>query len=233
MKERLKRALGRPSRFTVDRVTGQPSGRINLAEAEEFGIATVGKNTARRPTSPLIHVRPREEPRLAVGTYTMFGPWVEILAGGRHHIERVTAFLLRKKWGLHQFPFEERDESERERVLSRPITIGNDVWLASYVTILDGVTIGDGAIVCAKSVVTKDVEPYTIVGGNPAKTIRKRFTDEEIAGLLRIRWWDWPDEVIRERVDDLYTTDISRFVEKYDTARQSGGVPEADPQSLT
>ncbi len=74
---------------------------------------------------------------------------------------------------------------------SSPKTIiGNDVWIGARVTILSGVSIGDGAIIAAGAVVTKDVEPYTIVGGVPAKPIRKRFTDEQIAALLELKWWD-------------------------------------------
>jgi len=69
--------------------------------------------------------------------------------------------------------------------------IGNDVWVGHGVTIMPGVQIGDGAIIATGSVVTKSVEPYAIVGGNPAQPIRKRFDDETIAALLEIRWWDW------------------------------------------
>lgn len=81
--------------------------------------------------------------------------------------------------------------------------IGNDVWIGFDVTIMPGVTIGDGAIIGSKSVVTKDVPPYTIVGGNPAKEIRKRFTEAQIEELLQLKWWDWPLEKITEQLDWL------------------------------
>lgn len=74
--------------------------------------------------------------------------------------------------------------------------IGNDVWIGQYVTILPGVKIGDGAIIAANSVVSKDVEPYDIVGGNPIKLIRKRFTDKEIYELIKLKWWDWEEQKI-------------------------------------
>ena len=74
------------------------------------------------------------------------------------------------------------------------IIIGNDVWIGYEAVILSGVTIGDGAIIGTRAVVTKDVPPYTIVGGVPVKTIRKRFSDDTIAALLQINWWDWPEE---------------------------------------
>lgn len=77
------------------------------------------------------------------------------------------------------------------------IIIGNDVWIGYEAVILSGVTIGDGAIIGARAVVTKDVPPYTIVGGVPAKPIRKRFSDDTISALLKIKWWDWPEEEIR------------------------------------
>ncbi|MDZ7588216.1 MAG: CatB-related O-acetyltransferase [Parasphingorhabdus sp.] len=78
------------------------------------------------------------------------------------------------------------------------VTIGNDVWIGRRATVLSGVTIGDGAVIGAGSVVTKDVAPYAIVAGNPAKFIRKRFDDETIEFLLKLRWWDWPESQIRQ-----------------------------------
>lgn len=78
------------------------------------------------------------------------------------------------------------------------IIIGNDVWIGYEAVIMAGVHIGDGAIIAARAVVTKDVPPYTIVGGTPAKEIRKRFDAEVIEHLLRLKWWDWPVERIRQ-----------------------------------
>ena len=74
------------------------------------------------------------------------------------------------------------------------IAVGNDVWIGYEAVILSGVTIGDGAIVAARSVVTKDVPPYTVVGGVPARPIRRRFGQETIDALLELKWWDWPPE---------------------------------------
>ncbi len=80
------------------------------------------------------------------------------------------------------------------------IVVGNDAWIGYEAVILSGVTIGDGAIVGARSVVTKDVPPYTIVGGVPARPIRRRFSDEAIAALLKLKWWDWPLEKLSENL---------------------------------
>ena len=77
------------------------------------------------------------------------------------------------------------------------IVVGNDVWIGYEAVIMAGVHIGDGAVIAARAVVTKDVPPYTIVGGTPAREIRKRFDEETIARLLELQWWDWPTEKIR------------------------------------
>ena len=80
------------------------------------------------------------------------------------------------------------------------IVIGNDVWIGFEAVILSGVTIGDGAIIGARAVVTKDVPPYTIVGGVPARPIRKRFSEEVISKLSELQWWNWSEERIRENI---------------------------------
>ena len=83
------------------------------------------------------------------------------------------------------------------------IVIGNDVWIGYEAVIMAGVTIGDGAIIGARAVVTKDVPPYTIVGGVPARDIRRRFSDDVIARLLELKWWDWPAEQIQRNIKNI------------------------------
>lgn len=95
----------------------------------------------------------------------------------------------------------------------RSLDIGNDVWIGNHVYILEGVTIGDGAIIAAGSMVVKDVPPYSIVGGVPAKIIRKRFSDSEISELLQLKWWFWPQEKIKENVEKF--SNISDFLQLY------------------
>jgi acetyltransferase-like isoleucine patch superfamily enzyme len=92
----------------------------------------------------------------------------------------------------------------------KPIVLGNDIWVGHGVTILSGVNIGDGAILAAGSVVTKDVEPYTIVAGNPAKPIRKRFSDAIIVELVNLQWWNKTEEEL-EKLKPLFFTDLSQI----------------------
>jgi virginiamycin A acetyltransferase len=107
-----------------------------------------------------------------------------------------------------------------ERVLPKPeefpykgdTVIGNDVWIGYEAVIMPGVTIGDGAIVAAKSVVVKDVAPYTIVGGNPAKCIRQRFEPEVIEALLLVAWWDWEIEKISRNLEAIVSADLDALM---------------------
>ena len=95
------------------------------------------------------------------------------------------------------------------------VTIGNDVWIASCVSIMSGVKVGDGAVLAAYSVVTKDVEPYTLVGGNPAKPIRKRFSDPDIQFLLRLKWWDMDRQEINKISPLLCSGNIETLKNNY------------------
>ena len=92
------------------------------------------------------------------------------------------------------------------------IIIGNDVWIGYGAVILSGVTVGDGAIIGARAVVTKDVPPYTIVGGVPARQIRKRFDDETIKKLLTLQWWNWDYEKIRKNIPAIQSGDIESLL---------------------
>ena len=108
---------------------------------------------------------------------------------------------LLQKYGRHHHNAEFEKSPIRK---NEPVVIGNDVWIGANVAILPGVHIGDGAVICAGTVVTKNVESYAIVGGVPAKTIRYRFSEDEIAQFLKIQWWNWTIEEIEKNIELFY-----------------------------
>jgi len=124
---------------------------------------------------------------------------------------------------LHHFTYRQTmygfsdrdDEVFFEQRVSRTAYVGHDTWIGHGAIIQPGVTVGDGAIVGSGAIVTKDVPPYAIVVGVPARVIKYRFSEETIAALQRIKWWDWTYETIKERMNDFHV-DIEKFIEKYD-----------------
>ncbi|HNB27806.1 MAG TPA: DapH/DapD/GlmU-related protein [Alphaproteobacteria bacterium] len=110
----------------------------------------------------------------------------------------------------------ERDHRFFAQRRADKVTIGHDVWIGHGVTVLPKVKVGDGAILAAGAVVTRDVPPYTIVGGVPAEPIRERLPRDLAARLQRIAWWDWPFELIMQRLADFQSTDITAFCDRWD-----------------
>lgn len=148
-----------------------------------------------------------EGTRFSMGAYCSVAKGCRVLLGGGHRLDWVTTY----PFSVH--------EAELMHVAGHPVSrgdvkIGNDVWLASNVTILSGVTIGDGAVVMAGAIVSRDVEPYSIVGGIPARETGKRFDDATIKRLLAVRWWDWDKARIVAAGEFLLSDDIERFLEK-------------------
>ncbi|MDR0514982.1 MAG: hypothetical protein LBG81_07460 [Coriobacteriaceae bacterium] len=111
------------------------------------------------------------------------------------------------------YGFGQNDEEFLAFRASRRAVIGHDVWIGYNATVQGGVTIGNGAVVGSMAVVTKDVEPYTIVVGNPARAIKARFEPRIIEGIERSAWWDWSHEQLKDRLKDF--NDIEAFCEKY------------------
>ena len=111
-------------------------------------------------------------------------------------LQTPAGFTFTQKQLYNEHDFADKDEKYF-------VIIGNDVWIGNNVLIMDGVSIGDGAIIAAGTIITKDVDPYTIVGGVPAKPIRKRFTDEQIDKLLDIKWWDWSFNKLSENFKEF------------------------------
>jgi virginiamycin A acetyltransferase len=116
--------------------------------------------------------------------------------------------LFYDEWGLDKANVTDAWDNKGD------IVIGNDVWIGYDAIIMAGVHIGDGAIIGTRAVVTKDVPPYTIVGGVPAKEIRRRFEAETISKLLKLQWWDWPVEKIRESIPYITNGDIERLIKE-------------------
>ena len=143
--------------------------------------------------------------RLVVGSFCSIGSGAAfIMAGNQGH---------RADW-ISTFPFYWMPEveafagAENGFQPAGETVIGNDVWIGSEAIVMPGVRIGDGAVIGTRALVTRDVEPYAIVGGNPARTIRKRFDDERVRLLLEMKWWDWPDEHLAAAMPILTGGDV-------------------------
>jgi acetyltransferase-like isoleucine patch superfamily enzyme len=148
--------------------------------------------------------------RVIIGNFASIAADAEFFVGGLHRTEWVSLYGLR---AMLELPGAHEDGFTHGR---GDIVVGSDTWLTMGCTVMSGVTIGDGAVVGTKAVVTKDVRPYAIVGGNPAREVRRRFSDEQVEALLRIRWWDWPTELVQERVDLLSNADVDGFIARFD-----------------
>lgn len=144
--------------------------------------------------------------RLKVGKYCSIGPEVEFILGGNHHLDHVTTYPLSKMAGpaMPEGPFTRGD-----------IVVGSDVWIGYRAVFLSGVTVGDGAIVGACAVVAKDVPPYAIVVGNPARIVRKRFSEDQIEKLLALRWWNLPDDAVRSLRPMLQSNNVEAFLAEH------------------
>ncbi len=146
--------------------------------------------------------------KLKIGRFCMIASDVKFIMNGANHLTNA----------LTTYPFAifgngwENAMDGKEYPQKGDITIANDVWIGYNATIMAGVTIGDGAIIAANSTVVKDVEPYSIVGGNPATEIKKRFSPDVIEQLLQLKWWDWDLEKITKNVQYLTGADINQLL---------------------
>lgn len=149
---------------------------------------------------------PINHDRLNIGSFCSIACGAKfIFTSANHSLGSLSTYpfpIFFEEWGLDAKNITDAWDNKGD------ITVGNDVWIGYEAVILSGVTIGDGAIIGARAVVTKDVPPYTIVGGVPAKLIRRRFSDEVVEQLLRLRWWDWDDERIRRNIAAIQSGDI-------------------------
>ena len=160
-------------------------------------------------TNNVLYQYPINRDKLKIGKFCSIACGTKFLFNSANHaLDSLSTYpfpLFFEEWNL-----------EKEKVTDAwdnrgDIVIGNDVWIGYEAVILSGVTIGDGAIIGTRAVVTKDVPPYMIVGGVPAKPIRKRFDEKVIEELLKIKWWDWTEEKIARNIENIKNGCIERL----------------------
>lgn len=169
----------------VELINCKLSEYCNLAHHASINNSKIGKRTSIGRYSK---IRDSE-----VGAYCSIS-WDVTIGAVSHPMDRISmhAFTYREQFGI----------VNKDTILPQKVTkIGNDVWIGCGAIILSGVAIGDGAVIGAGAVVTKDVEPYTIVAGVPAKPIRKRFEKEIIEELLKLQWWNFSDRQLKENIE--------------------------------
>jgi acetyltransferase-like isoleucine patch superfamily enzyme len=170
----------------------KPSRRAPVRDRYQIGRGTYGEPAVLTWDG---------EGTLRVGAFCSFARGVTVILNGEHRTDWVTTYPFPK--------FRDSARSATGHVASKgDVVIGNDVWVGFGATILAGVTIRDGAVVGAAAVVTRDVAPYAIVAGNPARLIRHRFDEETIGLLRRLAWWDWSDDELDRAMPLLLSADV-------------------------
>ena len=176
----------------------------------EIGDHTIYNDFVRDPRdfekNNVLYHYPVNGDTLKIGKFCSIACGAKFLfTSGNHSLQSLSTYtfpIFYEEWGLDAKDIRSAWDNKGD------IVIGNDVWIGYEAVILSGVTIGDGAIVGARAVVTKDVPPYTIVGGVPARSIRRRFDEETIKKLEALRWWDWDEERIKRSIPAIQSGDI-------------------------
>ncbi len=170
------------------------------------GLLEVGRHTYGVPE---IDVYKGSERNVTIGSFCSISKGVRLITGGIHQKDWVSLYPFRTTFNLPGAYIDGMPTSNGE------IVIGNDVWIGTDAIIMSGVTIGDGAINASGSIVTKSVEPYSIVAGVPAKHIKFRIEEMFIPNMLEIKWWNWEDQKILSEVELLSSKNIDLFVNKF------------------
>ena len=145
--------------------------------------------------------------KLIIGKFCMIASGVTfIMNGGNHLTNAISAY----PFAIFDHGWEHAMDG-KQHPYKGDTKVGNDVWIGYNATIMPGVTIGDGAIIATNSTVVQDVAPYSVVGGNPAKEIKRRFDRDSIERLLRLKWWDWDVEKITRNVRHLTDLDVEKL----------------------
>jgi virginiamycin A acetyltransferase len=159
-------------------------------------------------TENVLYLKPENDDKLIIGKYVSIASGVKfIMNGANHKMGSFATFpfpVVADNWGL-DMQIEEAWDIEGDTV------IGNDVWLGFESVIMPGIHVGDGAIIATRSLVTKDVPPFTIVGGVPARVIKKRFNDDTIEFLQKLKWWDWDVQKVKANVTALMNGDVEKL----------------------
>lgn len=194
--------------------TGDPS-TIYLKSAITNPNISVGEHTmyhdfVQEPTlfeqNNVLYHYPINQDKLIIGKFCSIACGARFLFNSANHaMKSLSTYpfpLFYEQWGLEKQNVADAWDNKGD------IIIGNDVWIGYEAVILAGVHIGDGAVIGARAVVTKDVPPYAIVGGVPAKVIRKRFAQSQIDELLQLKWWDWPEKRIARKLQAIQSGDM-------------------------
>lgn len=182
-----------------------PNTKLHLSSDKVM----VGEHTYGMPEI-LLHAA---DNKLIIGKFCSIADGVEFLMGGTHHGEFVSTypwynvFPNFRRWDRTGIP----DAAWCDRPVKDTV-VGNDVWIGRSALIMPGVTIGDGAIIGSRTVVSKDVPPYAVVVGSPMRIIRYRFSETQIAALLAIKWWEWSDEKVQRFLPLIAAGDIDAFI---------------------
>jgi len=181
----------------LKRLLGGRRSRDILPDYVQLGRGTYGLDrNAFQGLSP--------DAPISIGNFCSFGFGVVIFSKADHALDLPSTYPLRTKL-LHP------ERGDQDAFSKGGVTIGHDVWVGARAMILSGVTIGNGAVIGAGAVVAKDVPAYGVAVGNPANIVKHRFSDEQIAALQQIKWWDWPDDKIRSFEAQFYG-DIDAFI---------------------
>ena len=159
---------------------------------------------------------PVNRDRLVIGKFCSIACGARFLfTSANHSLRSLSTYpfpLFFEEWGLDKADVTDAWDNRGD------IVVGNDVWIGYEAVVLAGVTVGDGAIIGARALVTKDVPPYTIVGGVPARIIRRRFPEDTIAKLLKLQWWDWPAEKIKGCIGAIQRGEMETLEESHRAA---------------
>lgn len=190
----------------ISRILRRP--KPDLERLAASGTVTVGKHTYGNPT---VRVFEHDDTKLFIGSYTSIAHEVQFLLGGNHPTDRVTTFPLRIRLGL--------EGAGSDGYPSSPgnINVGSDVWIGARTLVLAGVNIGDGAVIGAGSLVSRDVPPYAICVGQPARPVRYRIPQDLIGPMLSIKWWEWDDATVEGLAPELSSTDVEGFIKRFGT----------------